>query len=581
MRPRAAKRSTLANWANQEGAAIITILVLFSLMAVLVSAILIISRDERRSAGRVSESTRSRILTDLPASLVIAQIRAATEIEDTVWASQPGAIRTLENNGDPGQIYKLYSAARMLAEDRIDALDEDLDETWIDHPDVFADLNAPVARGKSNDLSLHFPILDPRATTGIGSFSDEGVEGFSYDTSVIPGAVEAVSSGLTARLPMPVAWLYVLEDGTLGTLDKSGFFNGPNEASTSNPIVARIAFWTDDESCKVNINTAVEGSFWDTPRFNTVQERAFGKFQPVFGEYSRYPGHPATTSLSAVLAPGSTLDPSRAYDMDVIQELHNTSPRIAFGGSMFGTVSQSNGYTMPPAREALFATVDELAFNPDRSLSGFDPNPLRFFLTTSSRAPEVNLFNQPRMAMWPIHADVARSSGQSAFGTPNDELIAFCATAGGYPYFYQRAFANDPIREFFESADGRNATLFNWLRRLTAKPHPGYGDSFADKYGSDFASDRDQILAQVFDYIRCTNLFDPHLADPSKQYTGPQGQEGHGQVTGLMLVPPNVNYSQTWQDSSLEYPKGIGRMLTISEAALVFMCNAEVKDGQI
>ena len=32
-----------------------------------------------------------------------------------------------------------------------------------------------------------------------------------------------------------------------------------------NPVVGRAGFWSDDESTKLNINTATEGTFWDTP----------------------------------------------------------------------------------------------------------------------------------------------------------------------------------------------------------------------------------------------------------------------------------------------------------------------------
>ena len=107
-----------------------------------------------------------------------------------------------------------------------------------------------------------------------------------------------------------------------------------------NPIAGRIAFWTDDETCKVNINTAggfstkdlnkiktlpaatleasYAGSFWDTPRVNTQFDRqkrvksntdtdpgglkvgGLGLCQPPRNEFQRYPGHPSTTSLGIV-----------------------------------------------------------------------------------------------------------------------------------------------------------------------------------------------------------------------------------------------------------------------------------------
>ena len=69
---------------------------------------------------------------------------------------------------------------------------------------------------------------------------------------------------------MPVKWIYVLRDGQM-TAPTSGdaskvSFSGSVVPTQSNPIVGRIAFWADDETCKLNINTASEGIYWDAPK---------------------------------------------------------------------------------------------------------------------------------------------------------------------------------------------------------------------------------------------------------------------------------------------------------------------------
>lgn len=69
----------------------------------------------------------------------------------------------------------------------------------------------------------------------------------------------------------------------------------------------RVAFWTDDASCRINVNTASEGVFWDTPRCDTVEERAYGRYQPAAHEHVRAMGHPAAVSLSSVLFPRQRL----------------------------------------------------------------------------------------------------------------------------------------------------------------------------------------------------------------------------------------------------------------------------------
>jgi len=46
------------------------------------------------------------------------------------------------------------------------------------------------------------------------------------------------------------------------------------------------SFWTDDETCKLNINTASDGAYWDVPRVFTKEDMAYGRFQPGTGDHS-------------------------------------------------------------------------------------------------------------------------------------------------------------------------------------------------------------------------------------------------------------------------------------------------------
>jgi hypothetical protein len=90
--------------------------------------------------------------------------------------------------------------------------------------------------------------------------------------------------------------------------------------------------------------------------------------------------------------------------------------------------------------DRLYATLDELTFaRPAKNediLASRRPQIItpgdksreflemaKFFLTTSSRAPEQNLFNKPRVAIWPVNAMENRR-------TTFDKLIAFCSTVG-------------------------------------------------------------------------------------------------------------------------------------------------------
>jgi uncharacterized protein (TIGR02600 family) len=165
---------------------------------------------------------------------------------------------------------------------------------------LYCDLNSPAAvkRPEPGDETetedaLVFPIADPAA---IGA-----VEGFSASTSV---ADTVLGNGTTRRLPMPVKWIYVLRDGRM-TAPTSGdssraMFSGTPLPTQDNPIVGRIAFWADDETCKLNINTASEGTFWDTPKTASWTDLRMAIALPLKGEFQRLSGHPSTTSLSPV-----------------------------------------------------------------------------------------------------------------------------------------------------------------------------------------------------------------------------------------------------------------------------------------
>lgn len=510
--------------------------------------------SETKMSGVNTSNVRGRNLANTAINLVMAQIREATSQGSTVaWASQPGMIRTYGTehgtaSSDPRAYYKLYSAQNLVWKPVDGAFNAALDmpSNWVDLKSLFTDLNLPV---QTLEGTLIYPIVDPRATA----------VGFSMDSSKASADNEA---------PMPVRWLYVLNDGTLTSPADGGEGTATwdvgdvNAPTKDNPIVGRIAFWADDDTNKVNINTAAgdewspsnsasyltpqAGSYWGPPHVNTVFDRqALANYQPSQGEYQRYPGHPATTYLSAVL-PTLTRD-----------QISTIASRIQKGGSLGGTAIATDAIIVDSDR--LYASVDELIYATDRSeQTGFTKDTLeqsRFFLTAHSRAPEVNLFNQPRVSMWPVH-----STNNAVYRTAFDRLIAFCSRIGGNDYMFTRADATSPLSDYVNSQ--RNQQVYSYLQRMTTGTVPGFGGNFVDKYpqppGAN-ASDRDQILTQMFDYIRSSNLYDDTLKEASgTPFTPAQGTRGHGQV-----VPIRIGNTQ-----------GFGRFYSVSEAGLAFICTA-------
>ncbi|MEI8341612.1 MAG: Verru_Chthon cassette protein A, partial [Verrucomicrobiota bacterium] len=81
---------------------------------------------------------------------------------------------------------------------------------------------------------------------------------------------------------------------------------------------------------------------------------------------------------------------------------------------------------------------------------------------------------------------------------PFDKLLNFCATLkSGSTYFFQRDQAQDPTHDW--TALPRNQQLYQYLQNMTNVAIPGFGGNFNSKFGG---HDRDQILTEIFDYIR-------------------------------------------------------------------------------
>jgi hypothetical protein len=467
---------------RQSGSALLIILGCVALLTILVTAFLFSARTEFTTSNFYAKGVSTKLLSENVINLVMAQLREGARSTDVnsltkpqAWASQPGMIRTYDSTGNAYKYFKLYSWDNMVGTGAFDeTVEAEVPPTgttgWSAQPNIYTDLNEPV--------NGTYPIIDPAAQ---GS-----VEGFSYTSQ----------SDTTNPLPMPVKWLYVLKDGsvTVGTKTGTGTAVHIANASVTNPIIGRMAFWTDDETCKVNINTASEGIFWDAPigqgseelggwNGNFVTPWGFASAVPSTQEYQRMPGHPATTCLSAVFGFGTNpvlpvtglegplqWPLSAATYSSTFGPYFSLTPRLQAGGSM-GGAQPSGGvvlgvqtpFTVPGYR--LYDSVDELAFDPGRipisssndalyppanganpsGRAGFDPvesglSPLtpqiieqrRFFITAHSRAPEETLFGTPRISLWPLQA-------QTEARTAKDNLLAFCSTLSDQPYYFQRA----------------------------------------------------------------------------------------------------------------------------------------------
>jgi uncharacterized protein (TIGR02600 family) len=686
------------NPGSRRGVALLLVLGCLVLLTALILALVISSQNNLKSSKLYANGSSVKTLADSTVSLVMAQISQATSNGTQVaWASQPGMIRTYDNTGKPLTNYRLFSwdtptvSGTYTASNDASQLSSTASTPWYNSPALFVDLNQPVADAKG---TLHFPIVDgnpsdlvsyttpaPASTPVLtytpytGTFLGQPVtipqiEGFwvippNTAAAAASGNSPAISAGpaVTSKttvpsnstnndIPMPVKWLYVLKDGTVvaPATTSTGTTVTISAATLTNPIVGRIAYWTDDETAKVNINTASEGAFSDTPRTDGASDFAFAAYPTAQNEVQRYPGHPAMTCLSTVLGslfpvdhtlvPPSTgsyyTAPSPATTYPPYQPYYDLAPKLNVDtgtnlGSKAGTVLTYNGQTgtgtptaLIPKTDRLYATVDEMMFSSnlftDNAPHTASPTvtgasstrPLstsgtftqaflekaKFFLTADSRAPDVNLFNQPRILTWPINV-----TNDAAHRTPFDQTIAFCGTLNNLPYYFQRSRSDHPTVDLPSTYDNsgldRNRQLIGYLQALTStsNPIPGFGGSFLAKYPQAKTSstntatppsDRDQILTEIFDYIRCLNLDDtstPAMTTPFAPIA-----TGSYTTTGKYVSTTGGGAASSVADragfgsvvpiyDTVNNTRGFGRYPTISEISIIFIATGW-NDGQ-
>ena len=579
---------------SRRGVALVIVLSLIAVMALLAVTFFVSVSGEGKSSQHQSDGAKAAQLATSAAQMVMTQIQAASTATPAgagagvAWTSQPGLLRTFPSSG-PSKVFKLYSASTMVT-DSFQETDDAPPADWKQSPALYSDINAPAR--VSSGAGLVYPVADPSVaatslTSNVTMSGTPAVPGFVAMSGSAPGFSGGSPSPGNNPLPMPVRWLYILKNGQVAVPDSVAADGTVNFAPTSaqpasdNPVVGRVAFWADDETCKVNVNTAgyakndpTYWSFWDTPRSGTSDEWSYlAGAQPWTNEFQRYPGHPATTDMSLVFAPLSLTD----------DQVLSLSPFYKAGGTKGGTkrvssppvasdvptVAQTRGLLKS---QRLFASVDELFYDKDRGINtvGISWQNLearRFLLTTSSRAPETTLFDTPRVTIWPAWKIESKR-------TPIERLIAFCSTIApgssnpqNFYFVRENSLKDDELLNIPE-----NLKLWNYLRTLAGRPLPVLGASIFSKY----TGSTDQILTSIFDAIRLANLDDR---------SGP----ADGQTTGYSFTRGELKKSgNLW---TLKYPlagtigfvaptKGPnntfspGRTACLQEVAIAFARNA-------
>jgi len=185
------------------------------------------------------------------------------------------------------------------------------------------------------------------------------------------GSYPIASPNSTTPLPSGTAmnmyaqWNYVLQDSTVA-------------ASASNQVIGRYAFWVDDELAKINVNTA-DGTLKSGTSSVSTGTSSFGF------------GTPTEVDLQALMTGGST----------------------AISGStaqLISTRSGANPYTSGAARP--FNDPSEILQATGASTLYSDNN---FNLTAYNRAPEMNIFGEPKIFIMPTAYGPSQNAAASQY----------------------------------------------------------------------------------------------------------------------------------------------------------------------
>ncbi|GAT35197.1 hypothetical protein TSACC_3261 [Terrimicrobium sacchariphilum] len=290
---------------SNRASALIIILVAVVMVTILCVAFLNFAGIERRSSRLALNSTIAGSLASVGADAALAKLKYATETgmqKGKLWASEPGRIRIF-----PADNLSAYEDVQLFSA--------------LPGPDVpgAADINS-VDLNKPSYQGRH-PIVEP------------------------------VSSG--GEVPMKVGWIDLLADPG-------------SPASRSNPLIGRVAYWVDDESCKININVA------DGSKKDTAQSYGFGT--------------PSEVTLEALRKPdGSHLSNAQA--------------------AKISEYAWSSGFNSA-------AEVTRAGLNGEVTEEFFEKN--KFVLTHYSKAPEISFTGDPKIYLFP--AVRLSSNGASAGG---------------------------------------------------------------------------------------------------------------------------------------------------------------------
>jgi len=340
---------------NRSGVALVLTLSILVLITILVVGFATLMTTERSVAKSSYQTVVARAIALNGRDLAVARLRAALESgagTGKTWAVQPGKITVVQINPSTG------------------ALSVDTS--------VEGDLYS-----KSN--------LSGNNSTGTVDLNESSLSG------VYP--VSGPIGGNGSAPVLNLEWINILTDG-------SSTLTGAN---ATNSAIGRFAFWMDDESAKVNINTA-SGMSYDIIESNATGGTA-GDWTPDTDSDSY--ADPINIAESKPASSGNSTWDARSDGPGQPTEVDLTA-LPGFTTSMAGNIAAH-------ARQIPYLEPRGILSISGMNATVYENN--KFALTHYSRSPDVNFFGEPRISLMPVAFNsTTRRTNHMLLGLPNGPL---------------------------------------------------------------------------------------------------------------------------------------------------------------
>jgi len=514
------------------------------MLTVVVLALTVSMRLDRPAAKSYLDKVRANQFAQMGVDTVVATFK-----KETGDITGSGTAGSTNGNGrnwitQPGQLVSGGSNAA-------DALDLTV------NPPIPLHSGAATNSAEGTNAWLNPPNLN------ISTFRDP-------DKHLISEQMDASGSGTDADpvIKMLVKWIYVRQDGTIDTAENPS-------VNMSNPIVGRYAYWTDDESSKVNYNIA-----WG---------RTPANLHPA--------GHLSKIDLTA-------LTNKPAMDTNMAQEIRSyilNGPDGA-GGSL---MPPDNANTNNPPQYYFFNTPKDARRVTDAAAA---LEASKFDVTHYNHDPDTTFFNEPRIVLTtrPDRAGWTYKNGQwvGKNGLPGKD---------GRPY-YIRILANEgtennplKIPAVGSNLDpGTIATtrldpvkinetmqfLVNYMSKdkwpLVSNPALTFQEKYYGQYPAAYKNKRiAQLALNIIDYVRSkespADLVEPlRLSESGGSYTTGQtfgtfayiGQTRSPKITEIGYWQSKDNKSARWK-VELFLPRNYGiPSIPVTNLHLIYMYKA-------